>query len=239
MLSHDPVLAAEVPRDVDLNVGRRVLEKSTNHQVWRSTRQPSQFAFDSIHEKVGGNSSMDGQKFDKLTRSLATGTNRRTLLKLFGGATVAGVAGVTLARSESAFAQEGTGCTLGTENPCGDNTLVCCATEESYGTPGGAGICTSGMTGCQASDECTSGTQDPCGYYNFIYDRDYICCTYGGDPGSTGTCVAESACVVKPPDTGAGTTSDTSSWIAPAAAIGAAAAVLAYKNRESKSENGA
>ena len=41
---------------------------------------------------------MDGQKFDKLTRAFAAGTDRRTLLKIFGGATVAGVAGLTVAR---------------------------------------------------------------------------------------------------------------------------------------------
>ena len=83
---------------------------------------------------------------------------------------------------------------------------------------------------------CRGGTQDACAYFNYIYDLDYICCTYGGDPGSTGTCVAESACVVEPPNTGAGVTESSSNWIAPAAAIGAAAAVLAYKGREKKSE---
>ncbi len=180
---------------------------------------------------------MDGQKFDKLTRSLATGTSRRTLMKLFGGATIAGVAGVAVTQPQAAFAQEGTACVLGTQNPCGENTFVCCATEETYGTPGGAGVCTSGMTGCQASDECISGTEGACGFFNFTYDLDYICCNYGGAPGSAGTCVAESTCVVKPPDTGAGISSDTNSWIAPAAAVGAAAAVLAYRNRENKADS--
>ncbi len=83
----------------------------------------------------------------------------------------------------------------------------------------------------------SSGTEDPCGYFNYTYDLDYICCTYGGDPGSTGTCVAESTCVVEPPNTGAGTTADSSNWIAPVAVVGAAAAVLAYKGRENKVEN--
>lgn len=180
---------------------------------------------------------MDGQKFDKLTQAFATGTNRRTLLKIFGGATVAGVAGLSIPKVNSAFAQsEGSTCNLGTESPCGDTTLVCCATSDSYGVPGGEGVCTSGMTGCQAGDECISGTEDPCGFFNYTYDLDYICCTYGGDPGSTGTCVADGTCVVEPPNTGAGTTSDTSTWIAPAAAIGAAAAVLAFKGREKNSE---
>jgi hypothetical protein len=179
---------------------------------------------------------MDGQKFDKIARAFATGTDRRTLLKIFGGATVAGVAGVAVTNVQGAFAQEGDECNLGTQNPCGDNTLVCCATEDSYGTPGGLGVCTSGMTGCQASDACTSGTEDPCGFFNYTFDRDYICCTYGGDPGSEGTCVAADACVVEPPNTGAGTAADSSNWIAPAAALGAAAAVMAFKGRDKKAE---
>jgi hypothetical protein len=174
---------------------------------------------------------MDGQKFDKIARAFATGTDRRTLLKIFGGATVAGVAGVAITNVHGAFAQEGDECNLGELNPCGENTLVCCATEDSYGTPGGQGVCTSGMTGCQASDVCQSGTNDACGFFNFTFDLDYVCCA-NGDPGSQGTCVA-GPCL---PNTGAGTTSDTSNWIAPAAAIGAAAAVMAYKGREKKAE---
>jgi hypothetical protein len=50
---------------------------------------------------------MDGQKFDKLTRAFAAGTDRRTLLKIFGGATVAGVAGMTVAKPLGVFAQGG------------------------------------------------------------------------------------------------------------------------------------
>lgn len=41
---------------------------------------------------------MDGQTFDTLTRAFATASTRRTLLKRFGGATMAGVAGAALAR---------------------------------------------------------------------------------------------------------------------------------------------
>ena len=48
---------------------------------------------------------MDGQKFDKLTRAFAAGTDRRTLLKLLGGATAAGVAGLTVAKPLGVFAQ--------------------------------------------------------------------------------------------------------------------------------------
>lgn len=179
---------------------------------------------------------MDGQRFDKLTRTFATGANRRTFLKIFGGATVAGAAGLSLVQIRPAAAQEGDTCSTGTQSPCGDTTLVCCATRDSYGIPGGEGVCTSGMTGCQASDVCTSGTEDPCGFFNATYDLDYICCNWGGAPGSEGTCVAEDTCVSSPPNTGAGVTVGSDSWIAPAVAVGAAAAVIAYKGRGQKSE---
>jgi len=149
----------------------------------------------------------------------------------------------------------GCDCTTGIQTPCGDSDLLCCATGD---LPGGPGICqsecgTSGEcselqtmcadTDCCAEDTtcgangwcngCYSGTQDPCGPYNEAFGADYICCTYGdATPGAVGYCVAQSECVLAPPNTGAGTTTDTSTWIAPATAIGAAAAVIAYKGRE-------
>jgi hypothetical protein len=87
---------------------------------------------------------------------------------------------------------------------------------------------------CQypVDNSCISGTDGACDAYNEENGTDYVCCTTG-NPGSQGTCVA-GPCL---PNTGAGTTSDTSSWIAPAAAIGAAAAVMAFKGRDKKSEN--
>jgi len=221
---------------------------------------------------------MDGQKFDKLTRAFATGISRRSLLKIFGGATTAGVAGVALLGPARVFAQEcpgdgspgaccltvddcddgrfcviqgdvgaagicactesglgdpwlGCTCMSGTQTPCGDSGFVCCATGD---TVGGPGIC---RTECDTVDDsCISGTEGACDAYNEANGTEYICCTFGGADGSAGTCVAEAACVVEPPNTGSGTTADTSSWIAPAAAVGAAAAVMAYKNRESKAD---
>jgi hypothetical protein len=96
--------------------------------------------------------------------------------------------------------------------------------------------CCAEGTDCGANqwcNACYSGTQDPCGGINEAFDADYICCTYGDTtPGAIGWCMAESDCIVEPPNTGAGTTSDASNWIVPAAAIGAAAAVIAYKSRE-------
>jgi hypothetical protein len=216
---------------------------------------------------------MDGQKFDKITRALAGGTDRRTLLKMFGGASVAAVAGVKIAAPTAVFAQGtvppggecttsddctygscsdeglcycenpdepviGCPCTTGTQDPCYGTTAVCCA-DGVAPAAGAEGFCVSDMVGCQTpvDDSCISGAPDACVAYNEANDTDYICCTYGGDPGSEGTCVAEAACVVEPPDTGAGAASDSSNWIAPAAAIGAAAAVFAYKSREEKAEN--
>ena len=221
---------------------------------------------------------MDGQRFDKLTRAFAAGTDRRTLLKIFGGASVAAVAGVKVAAPTAVFAQGssqpggecttsddcavgdcyvavegepgvcycedpdrpviGCPCITGTEDPCYGTTAVCCANEVAAGA-GADGTCVSDSVGCEpiVDDTCQSGTQDACAAYNEAYGVEYICCTYGADPGAAGVCVAESACVVEPPNTGAGITSDSNSWIAPAAAVGAAAAVLAYRSRENKAEN--
>lgn len=244
---------------------------------------------------------MDGQKFDKLTRAFASGTDRRTLLKVFGGASVAAVAGVKLAAPSAVFAQGsvqpggectsdddcavgtcsdqgicycedpsrpviGCPCTTGTEDPCYGTTAVCCANEVDPAA-GANGTCVSDSVGCDPTGEtcdalqtmcestgccaedtecgangwcygCYSGTEDPCGAYNEAFGADYICCTYGSTVvGAVGYCVAESECVVAPPNTGSGPITTSNSWMAPAAAIGAAAAVLAYKSREDKAEN--
>ncbi len=47
---------------------------------------------------------MDGQKFDKLARAFATGTDRRSLLKLLGWGTAIAVAVVNLGRHSGVFA---------------------------------------------------------------------------------------------------------------------------------------
>jgi len=241
---------------------------------------------------------MDGQKFDKLARAFATGTNRRALLKMFGGASVAAVAGVKIAGPSAVFAQGsvppggecssdddcivgscgqgtcycedpsrpeiGCPCSTGTQDPCYGSTAVCCANEVSAGA-GANGTCVSDSVGCEPTGECDalqtmcegtgccaedtecgangwcygcySGTEDPCGAYNEAFGADYVCCTYGSTAiGAVGYCVAQSECVVAPPNTGSGPIMTSNSWIAPAAAIGAAAAVLAYKSREDKVE---
>lgn len=246
---------------------------------------------------------MDGQKFDKLTRAFAAGTDRRTLLKLFGGATVASVAGIAVARPSGVFAQtcEGDGspgtccmaaadcndglfciiqgdpgaqgicactdtglgdpwfgctCTGGTLNPCGDSGYLCCGAtvenETGYCAETCETECSALQTMCEDTDCCVegtecgangwcsgcySGTEDPCGPYAAAFGGDFICCTYGDDrEGAVGYCVTQDECVVAPPNTGAGVTDSANTWIAPAAAIGAAAAVLAYKSREKNAE---
>lgn len=248
---------------------------------------------------------LDGQKFDKLARAFATGTDRRTLLKIFGGATVAGVAGMTVARPLGVFAQGdvqpggecttdddcaqgscyveaegepgvcycedwarpwvGCACNAGVEGVCDGRPELCC-TANADDEVGTAGTCISPMasceypvdptcsepgTSCEETDCCTvgtcgangwctacySGTEDPCGALNEAFGADFICCTAAGAAeGAVGYCVEADLCVSDTPNTGAGTTADTSSWIAPAAAVGAAAAVIAYKSRDRKGE---
>ena len=103
-----------------------------------------------------------------------------------------------------------------------------------------------GQDGCcyigECSDDgwcigCISGSEYNCAALSEALGADFECCTYGGDPGSTGTCVPAGTCVVQPPNTGTGPAGDHGSWITPAAAIGAAAVVLAFEGRSPRSKN--
>lgn len=247
------------------------------------------FSFHSSRAQREKDIAMDGEKFDSLTRALVSGIDRRRLLKLFGGAAVAGAASVTVVNSHSVSAQgAGPGGECTTNEDCAQGSCyvetqgqpgVCYCTDPSrpvigcscdgedgsscYGTTAVccSGTCASGSTGCNPTGECSalqtmcestgccaegttcgangwcsacySGTEDPCGPYNEAFGADYICCTYGDNtPGAVGYCVSEAECVVSPPNTGAGSTSEHANWIAPAAAVGVAAAILAYKNRD-------
>lgn len=239
---------------------------------------------------------MDGQKFDKLARAFASGTDRRTLLKIFGGATVAGVTGIAATRTSAVFAaggMAGPGEECTTSDDCAQGSCyvatpgqpgVCYCVDPSRpvigcdcsGDDGSScfettavccnGTCVSGMEGCnpqgcsdlqtscaetgccaegttcganQWCNACYSGTEHPCGGVNEAFGANYICCTYGDDAvGAIGWCMAESECIVAPPNTGAGSTGNHErAWIAPVAAAGAAAALLAYKSRESKADS--
>jgi hypothetical protein len=241
---------------------------------------------------------MDGQRFDRLARAFASGTDRRTLLKLFGGASVAAVGGVKVATPGRVFAQGtvppggvcsqdedceqgfcviqgdpgaegicactesglgdpwlGCACIGGTEAPCGDSSYECCGATEGNES----GVCAASCepvcselgtsceeTGCCVEGECGangwctgcySGTQDPCAGINEAFGANYICCTAAdAAPGAIGYCTEEALCVTDMSNTGSGMTSDANTWVAPAAAIGAAAAVLAYKTREARAE---
>jgi hypothetical protein len=95
-------------------------------------------------------------------------------------------------------------CTTGTENPCGDNTLLCCATGN---LPGGPGVCTPSSVGCDPMGPtptptqtttpppcagegcpCHTGTENPCG-------GDLVCCPHDpGTPGGLGSCREAADC---------------------------------------------
>src|SRR6478752_5416966 len=74
----------------------------------------------------------------------------------------------------------GCACDTGTDAPCGGGTTLCCPTGTE---PGGPGVCTSGMAGCQVI--CTSEPGGECA-------SDDDCCT--------GTCSDEGICFCSDPD---------------------------------------
>jgi hypothetical protein len=175
---------------------------------------------------------MDGQRFDRWTRAFATERSRRSLLKLFGGGALA-VAGTAVIRMEHVGAQGG-----GPGDPCAPGALTCaegllCAAEQE-------GVCycedpTEPWLGCA----CTTGELNPCGGISEAFGADYICCTYGDTTiGAIGWCMAQDECTVKPPDTGTGSAAS-DRLIAPVAALGAAAAVLAWKSRATSTDTDA
>jgi hypothetical protein len=74
----------------------------------------------------------------------------------------------------------GCDCNTGTEGPCGGGTELCCPTGTE---PGGPGVCTSSMAGCEVV--CTSDPGGDC-------SSDDDCCT--------GTCSDEGVCFCSDPD---------------------------------------
>jgi hypothetical protein len=83
---------------------------------------------------------MDGQRFDAVTRSLATRQTRRGTLRRLAAAAGALLAAGVPTRSKAGHncTWIGCGCATGTLHPCIDG-LVCCASNP--GMPGGAGVC--------------------------------------------------------------------------------------------------
>src|SRR5688500_5849447 len=96
---------------------------------------------------------MDGERFDTIVRALGGRQSRRAALRR-GAAGIAAslfaLLGTSTGRAASR-AQEvctdpsrpgvGCDCTTGTQDPCGDTTLLCCA-KDPNGPPGGPGTCT-------------------------------------------------------------------------------------------------
>ena len=101
----------------------------------------------------------------------------------------------------------GCACTTGTQNPCGDTTLVCCA-NDANAAPGAPGTCTPDSVGCEPLGPtptpepsptpcteigcpCTAGVEGTCA-------DGLVCCQsqMGGDnvPGGPGMCAAADAC---------------------------------------------
>jgi hypothetical protein len=101
----------------------------------------------------------------------------------------------------------GCACSTGTENPCGDNTLLCCA-NDANAAPGAPGTCTPSSVGCDPLGPsptpepsptpctdigcpCTAGVEGTCA-------AGLVCCQSQMDgpavPGGPGMCAAEDAC---------------------------------------------
>jgi hypothetical protein len=97
----------------------------------------------------------------------------------------------------------GCACSTGTQNPCGDTTLICCA--EAGAAPGAPGVCTPSSVGCNPTNPtpaptpctdvgcpCTSGVEGTCA-------DGLVCCQSqmgGGNnvPGGPGMCATPDGC---------------------------------------------
>lgn len=158
---------------------------------------------------------MDAHRFDVLTRSLARRFSRRLALRGALGTTLASVgllsgtlkASPMLAQAPTPMpvctdpARPGVGClcATGTQNPCGETTLLCCA-DDANAAPGARGTCTPSSVGCNPLGppaacttkgcRCDGGTDNAC-------DAGLVCCPdYPGVPGGPGRCVQEAHCNV-------------------------------------------
>jgi hypothetical protein len=152
---------------------------------------------------------MDAERFDAFARSLAGRLSRRVALRGASASVLAGLPGIAnrpaLAQTPTPLpvctdpSRPGVGCTChtGTQDPCGDATLVCCKNDPD-GPPGSPGTCTPSSVGCTPmgppSDctthgcRCNGGVQNAC-------DEGLICCPDNpGLAGGPGRCVQEVHC---------------------------------------------
>src|SRR3712207_2288137 len=102
---------------------------------------------------------MDGAGIDTFARSLAGRRSRRAALRGGGAGIVASLVtalgmrgGRAAVRGQEVCTDPsrpgvGCACTTGTEDPCGDNTLLCCA-NDAGAAPGSPGTCTPSSVGC-------------------------------------------------------------------------------------------
>ncbi len=150
---------------------------------------------------------MDAERFDTLARSLAGRLSRRVALRR-GSAGIAASALALLGAQWGRAAprrQEvctdpsrpgvGCDCTTGTDNPCGDTTLLCCA-NDANAAPGAPGTCTPSSVGCNPLGppctghgcRCNGGVQGAC-------DDSLVCCPDNpGVAGGPGRCVRQAVC---------------------------------------------
>lgn len=152
---------------------------------------------------------MDAECFDAFARSLAGRLSRRVALRGASASALAGLLGIAnhpaLAQTPTPLpvctdpSRPGVGCAChtGTQDPCGDTTLVCCKNDPD-GPPGSPGTCTPSSVGCNPlgppSDctehgcRCNGGVQNAC-------DDGLICCPDNpGLAGGPGRCVQEVHC---------------------------------------------
>jgi hypothetical protein len=119
---------------------------------------------------------MDGQRFDELTRRLAEGAPRRSVLKGIAGGAL-GLLGARTLGIRSAAGQQcvapGAACQRNRdccEGRCSDQGVCFC---QDPAEP---------VIGCS----CITGTQNPCGAMTAV------CCPTGNDPGGPGSCTPAS-----------------------------------------------
>jgi len=158
---------------------------------------------------------MDGHRFDAIAKQLASRISRRSALRRggiglaalgFGGGNATGRARAAQDLpicSDPSRPGVGCACATGTQDPCGDTTLVCCKNDPD-GPPGGPGTCTPASVGWQPlGPSPTAAPSSPCsqrgcrcnGGVEGACDDGLTCCPdNSGLPGGPGRCVREGRC---------------------------------------------